>query len=50
VHFVLGDRANLDGVIVRWPDGSLERFDGIKADRIVTVRQGSGKPAEIRAK
>jgi hypothetical protein len=28
---------------VRWPDQSTERFDGIQADRIVTIVQGSGK-------
>ena len=49
IHFGLGDRSNLDAVIVRWPDGSLERFEGIKGDRIVTVRQGSGKRADVRA-
>jgi hypothetical protein len=49
VHFGLGDRSNLDAAIVRWPDGSLERFEGVKADRIVTLRQGSGKRAEIKA-
>jgi hypothetical protein len=43
VHFGLGDRPEIDAVIVQWPDRSLERFDGIKADRIVTIGQGSGK-------
>ena len=43
VHFGLGDRPEIDAVIVQWPDRSLERFEGIKADRIATIRQGSGK-------
>jgi hypothetical protein len=43
VHFGLGDRPEIDAVIVQWPDRSLERFDGIKADRIVTIGQGSGQ-------
>ena len=43
VHFGLGDQAALVGVLVDWPDHTQERFEGIKADRIVTLRQGSGK-------
>jgi hypothetical protein len=43
VHFGLGGQPALDGVVVHWPDRSQERFDDIKADRIVTLRQGSGK-------
>ena len=46
VHFGLGDQPSVDSVVVHWPDRSQERFDGIKADRIVTLRQGSGKPLE----
>ncbi|HWR53499.1 MAG TPA: CRTAC1 family protein [Bryobacteraceae bacterium] len=42
-HFGLGEQADIDAVLVRWPDGSEERFEPIKADRIVTLRQGSGK-------
>ena len=44
VHFGLGDQPALDSVLVEWPDHTQERFDGIHADRIVTLRQGSGKP------
>lgn len=43
VHFGLGDQPALDNVLVNWPDHTQERFEGIKADRIVTLRQGSGK-------
>jgi enediyne biosynthesis protein E4 len=43
VHFGLGDEAQMDAVLVHWPDGSKERFEGVQADRIVTLRQGSGK-------
>lgn len=42
-HFGLGDKPQIDAVLVRWPDGSEERFEGIKSDRIVKLRQGSGK-------
>ena len=43
VHFGLGDKPEIDAIAVPWPDGSHERFEGIKADRIVTLKQGSGK-------
>lgn len=45
VHFGLGANAGLDAALVEWPDGSREKFAGMKADRIVTLRQGSGKRA-----
>lgn len=47
VHFGLGDRPNVEAVVVHWPDGFRERFDGIKADRVLTLVQGSGKRSEI---
>jgi hypothetical protein len=45
VHFGLGDQPEIEAVIVEWPDRSRERFERIKVDRIVTLRQGSGKRA-----
>jgi hypothetical protein len=44
VHFGLGDQPAFDSVLVEWPDHTQERFEGITADRIITLRQGSGKP------
>jgi hypothetical protein len=41
-HFGLGDKPDIEAVLVRWPGGSQERFEGIQSDRIVTLRQGSG--------
>ncbi len=51
-HFGLGDQADIEAVVVYWADGSQERFAPIKADRIVTLRQGSGvkNPADLRAR
>jgi enediyne biosynthesis protein E4 len=43
VHFGLGSQPEIEAVQVSWPDGSKERFEGVKCDRIVTLRQGSGK-------
>jgi enediyne biosynthesis protein E4 len=46
IHFGLGDRPDVEAVLVHWPNGLRERFDGIKADRIVTLTQGSGKKSD----
>lgn len=45
VHFGLGDRSQIEGVLVRWPDGKKERFRNVKPDCIVTLRQGTGVAA-----
>ena len=42
VHFGLGDNAQIDAVVVLWLDGSKEKWENVRADRIVTLRQGSG--------
>jgi enediyne biosynthesis protein E4 len=43
VHFGLGSSAAIDAVVVQWPDGGRERWTGISADKIVTLRRGTGK-------
>jgi len=43
VHFGLGPDATIDGLIVYWPDGRVEAWDRIQADRIMTIRQGTGR-------
>jgi len=48
VHFGLGDSANLEAIEVRWPDGKAERWEDVKADRVLTLRQGSGRPVTAR--
>ncbi len=42
-HFGLGDQPDIEGVLVEWPDHVQERFDGVKPDRIVTLRRGAGR-------
>jgi enediyne biosynthesis protein E4 len=41
LHFGLGtaDKADLE---IRWPNGTTERISNIAADRLVTIREGSG--------
>lgn len=43
VHFGLGKRSEVAGLIVHWPDGSEERWENIQADNVVALRQGSGQ-------
>ncbi len=42
VLFGLGDDPAIGEVAVRWPDGSVERFDA-RPDRYTTLRQGTGR-------
>jgi len=43
VHFGLGEDPKIEDLVVRWPDGQHEGWDKIQADRIVTIRQGTGR-------
>jgi hypothetical protein len=43
VHFGLGSRSDVRALIVRWPEGSEERWDSVQADRVVVLKQGTGK-------
>jgi hypothetical protein len=43
VHFGLGEDARIEGLIVYWPDGRAEAWDKIEADRMMTIRQGTGR-------
>ncbi|HZT70696.1 MAG TPA: CRTAC1 family protein [Terriglobia bacterium] len=44
VHFGLGDNPRIDAVVVHWLDGKKEKWLNVPADRIVTLRQGTGAP------
>ena len=41
LHFGLGAAGTAD-LEVRWPDGTHEKFDRVRADRLVVIREGSG--------
>ncbi len=45
VLFGLGQDARIDAVRVRWPDGRMEQWTGVKADQWVTLYQGDGETA-----
>lgn len=42
-HFGLGQHALLDSVVVSWPSGRKESWSDVNLDRIVTLRQNTGK-------
>jgi enediyne biosynthesis protein E4 len=42
LHFGLGQRSKVEWIEVRWPTGRTETFEGGDADRLVTLREGSG--------
>ncbi len=41
LHFGLGDAATAD-LEIRWPSGAVEKFEKVPADRLITIREGSG--------
>jgi len=42
VHVGLGAATRVEAIDVRWPDGATETFGPFDADRIVTIRKGTG--------
>jgi enediyne biosynthesis protein E4 len=43
LHFGLGKAHTVDFIEVKWPTtGKLERFTQVKANQIITIREGSG--------
>jgi hypothetical protein len=42
VHFGLGSATRIDRVRIRWPNATVQVFENIEADRIVTVKEGDG--------
>jgi hypothetical protein len=50
LHFGIGKAETVDVIEVKWPTtGKLERFPQVKANQILTIREGSGMVAGPRA-
>ncbi len=45
VHFGLGSVAQIDWIEIRWPSGLTETFEKPGIDRILTLKEGTGKAA-----
>jgi len=50
VLFGLGQSATIDAVRVRWPDGRMEQWTGLEADRWIELRRGEGEVAAVEAR
>jgi hypothetical protein len=42
LHFGLGSAARVDGISVRWPCGTSEKFPGVPVDSQILLVEGSG--------
>lgn len=40
VHFGLGETDTVESLTIKWPDGKVDQFRNVKADRYVRIRQG----------
>jgi hypothetical protein len=49
LHVGLGQHDRIDWVEVRWIGGSAEIFDNLEPDRLVTLVEGAGRPADGHA-
>jgi hypothetical protein len=51
LHFGLGDSASVDTIEVKWPTtGVVDRFEGVPANQILTIKEGAGVIAPHRPK
>jgi enediyne biosynthesis protein E4 len=44
VHFGLGNEAQIDWIEIRWPSGLTEVFEHPAVDKILMLKEGTGKP------
>ena len=50
VHFGLGSAAKVDRLEVRWPGGLEESWTDVEINRILTLKEGTGRPVESGTK
>ncbi len=48
VHFGLGEDTKIEKLIANWPDGRCEEWDRLEVDRMVTIRQGTGRSLMVK--
>jgi hypothetical protein len=44
-HFGLGAATAIDALVVRWPNGAMQRFEKLAADAHYTIREREASPA-----
>jgi hypothetical protein len=45
-HFGLGSAGSYERIVVHWPDGLREEFEGGAADCVVSLKRGQGRPVQ----
>jgi len=46
-HFGLGKNTEVDRLIIRWPSGTVQTLEHVKADQILTVKEPEGPQQEM---
>jgi enediyne biosynthesis protein E4 len=49
VHVGLGEAASIEGLVVEWRHGDREEWPAMPVDRLITLRQGSGRQPREQA-
>ncbi|HUN62316.1 MAG TPA: CRTAC1 family protein [Candidatus Sulfotelmatobacter sp.] len=44
-HFGLGSHAEVDSLTIRWPSGTVQKLEHVKADQILTITEPGQRPA-----
>ena len=44
LHFGLGQARLVDEITIRWPTGAVEKFTKVEVNRVVSIKEGKGKP------
>jgi hypothetical protein len=44
LHFGLGQSKLVDEITIRWPTGAVEKLTKVEVDRVVSIKEGKGKP------
>jgi hypothetical protein len=47
VHFGLGGDPAIQSLVVEWPGGQRETWDSVQADRVIKLREGTGRAEPI---
>jgi hypothetical protein len=46
-HFGLGQHTQVDSLTIRWPSGTVQTLENVRADQILTVKEPVGTPSAI---
>jgi hypothetical protein len=46
-HFGLGTATRVDGIVVRWPSGQVDKVGALGADQVLTIREGRGLSGKL---